>query len=55
MVSFPAGQAAQAHISSGQGPVTLNLPAGLAVRLSIRSGQTHLRLPASLTIDRGPP
>jgi len=49
VITFPAGQPAQARLHTGLGPVTLNLQAGLPVRLHIRSGLTHISLPATLT------
>ena len=48
-VTFPDGQAAVARLHTGPGPVTLHLPAGLPVRLLVRSGLPHVRLPSTLT------
>jgi len=48
VVTFPAGQPAQARVRAGLAPVTLNLPAGLPVRVTVRPSLARVSLPASL-------
>lgn len=48
LIVFPAGQAAQARVTTGLGPATLNLPAGLAARIKVRSGLSQVSLPPGL-------
>ena len=47
-VIFAPGQTLPAALHTGLGPTTLTLPASAAARLTIRSGQVQVHLPATL-------